>query len=264
VTDAVTHIWWLTPEINKDSAVEEGEHPHPEASNQRVLQEYSDSQKQLMETGEFNDGERDSGWSIDSEAFANKNEGSIPDNLLEGFQSDDVIESLNEFSVKEFVELMTDRDVEDVSAGELMSMLGMGGRTADNVIEASNTASNTHYLRMCRMVNDEMEDEGVEPHPARFPRQIPEFFIDFLTPNPPYEDWNQGMLDRPVVLDIFAGSNLTGKIAEAKERYWMSFEREQNYVETSEFRFRTEEQIKQMMNQDQSNLGEFPTVGDSS
>jgi site-specific DNA-methyltransferase (cytosine-N4-specific) len=263
VTDAVTHIWWLTPEINKDSAVEDGEHPHPEASNQRVLQEYSDSQKQLLETGEFNDGERDSGWSIDSDAFANENEGSIPDNLIEGFQSDDVLESLDKFSVKEFVELMTDRDVEDVSIGELMGMMGMGGRTPDNVIEASNTASNTHYLRMCRMINDEMEDEGVEPHPARFPRQIPEFFIDFLTPNPPYDDWEKGTLDRPIVLDIFAGSNLTGKIAEAKERHWMSFEREQNYVETSEFRFRTEQQIKKMMNQEQSSLGEFPAVGDS-
>lgn len=262
VTDAVTHIWWLTPEINKDSAVKEGEYPHPEASNQRVLQEYSDSQKQLLETGEFNDGERGSGWNIDSEAFANENEGSIPDNLIEGFQADDVLDSLDEFSAKEFIELISNQDVDDITAGELLGMLGMGGRTADNVIEASNTASNTHYLRMCRMVNEQKEDEEVEPHPARFPRQIPEFFIDFLTPNPPYDDWEHGMLDRPVVLDIFAGSNLTGKIAEAKDRYWMSFEQEQSYVETSEFRFRTEEQIKKMLNQEQSSLGEFPEVGE--
>lgn len=259
VTDAVTHIWWLTPEINKESAVEEGEHPHPEASNQRVLQEYSDSQKELLETGEFNDGERGSGWNIDSEAFANENEGSIPDNLIEGFRTDDVLESLDKFSAKEFIELISNRDIEDVSAGELLSMLGMGGRTADNVIEASNTASNTHYLKMCRMV-DEHKDEDISPHPARFPRQIPEFFIDFLTPNPPYDDWEHGVLDRPIVLDIFAGSNLTGKTAESKGRYWMSFEQEQSYVETSEFRFRTEGELKKMLNKEQSSLGEFPEV----
>lgn len=262
VTDAVTHIWWLTPEINKESAVEEGEHPHPEASNQRVLQEYSDSQKELLETGEYNDGERGSGWNIDEEAFANENEGSIPDNLIEGFREDDVLEALDEFSAKEFIELISNRDVEDVSAGELLGMLGMGGRTADNLIEASNTASNTHYLQMCRMV-DEHKEEDISSHPARFPRQIPEFFIDLLTPNPSYDDWDKGALDRPVVLDIFGGSNLTGKIAEDKGRYWMSFEREQSYIDTSEFRFRTEAEIKKMLNQDQSSLGEFPTVGDS-
>lgn len=260
VTDAVTHIWWLSPNINKRSAVKEGERPHPEASNQRVLQEYSDSQKELLETGEFNDGERGSGWNIDSEAFANENEGSIPDNLLEALQSDNVIKSLDAFSAKEFIELIANRNVENVSAGELMSMLGMGGRTPDNVIEASNTASNTHYLRMCRMVNNETENKEVEPHPARFPRQIPEFFIDFLTPTPPYDDREQQTLNRPVVLDIFGGSNLTGKIAETKGRYWITFEREQNYIETSKFRFCTEEEIRQMMNENQSSLGEFPQV----
>ena len=338
VTDAVTHIWWLTPNINKDSAVEDGEHPHPEASNQRVLQEYSASQKELLETGEYNDGKRSSGWNIDSESFANDNDGSIPDNLIEGFKSDDVLESLDEFSAKEFIELISNQDIEEVSAGQLLGMLGMGGRTPDNVIEASNTASNTHYLSMCREVEElrekyrkdkikeiesivekEMQceieididtdignDENVndiveinvkkqevdvteedalnrtvdiiqeqiengelqldkfreiESHPARFPRQIPEFFIDFLTPNPPYNDWDKGVLDSPVVLDIFAGSNLTGMIAEKKKRHWIAFEKEQNYIETSEFRFRTEEEIKSIETDDQKSLGEFPTVG---
>lgn len=255
VTDAVTHIWWLTPEINKDSAVEEGEHPHPEANNQRVLQEYSDSQKQLMESGEFNDGKRSSGWNIDSEAFANDNDGSIPDNLLEGFQSGDILERLDEFSAREFLEMVSNEDIEDLSAGEMLRMLGMGGNTADNVIEASNTASNTHYLKMCR-------EFDVDSHPARFPRQIPEFFVDFLTPNPPYDEWEQGALDRPVVLDIFAGSNLTGQIAEQKGRYWMAFEKEQKYLDASQFRFLTEEEIRKRYNSDQSDFGDFATLGE--
>jgi site-specific DNA-methyltransferase (cytosine-N4-specific) len=255
VTDAVTHIWWLTPNINKDSAVKNGEHPHPEANNQRVLQEYSDSQKRLMETGEFNDGERSSGWNIDSEAFANDNDGSIPDNLLEGFPSDNVLERLDEFSALEFLKMVTDGDIEELSAGEMLRMLGMGGRIADNVIEASNTASNTHYLKMCREFN-------VDSHPARFPRQIPEFFIDFLTPQPPYDEWEQGILDRPVVLDIFAGSNITGRIAEQKGRHWMAFEKEQKYLDASQFRFLTESEIRKRYNDDQSDFGDFATLGD--
>ena len=255
VTDAVTHIWWLTPEINKDSAVEEGEHPHPEVNNQRVLQEYSDSQKQLMETGDFNDGKRSSGWNIDPEAFANDNEGSIPDNLLEGFQSGNILERLDEFSATEFLEMVSNEDIEDLSAGEMLRMLGMGGKTADNVIEASNTASNTHYLTMCR-------EFDVDSHPARFPRQIPEFFIDFLTPKPPYDEWEQGSLDRPVVLDIFAGSNITGQIAEQKGRHWMAFEKEQKYLDASQFRFLTEEEIRKRHNSDQSDFGDFATLSE--
>jgi len=203
VTDAVTHIWWLTPEINKESAVEEGEHPRPDASNQRVLQEYSDSQKDLIETGEYNDGKRNSGWDIDSDSFANDNDGAIPDNL----------------------------------------------------IEASNTASNTHYLKMCR-------EFDVDAHPARFPRHIPGFFIDFLTPEPPYDDWDRGELNRPVVLDIFAGSNITGKVAESKGRNWLAFEKQQKYIDASQFRFLTESEIRKRLNEDQSDFGEFPEINE--
>jgi len=255
VTDAVTHIWWLAPYINKDSAVEAGEQPHPEANNQRVLQEYSDSQKQLLETEEYNDGQRNSGWDIDSEAFANVNDGAIPDNLLQGPALDDVLCQLDQIPATEFIEIIANEAVDDLTAGELLSLLGMGGRTADNVIEASNTASNTHYLTMCR-------EFDVDAHPARFPRQIPEFFIDFLTPNPPYDEWEFGQLDRPIVLDIFAGSNLTGKIAEQKGRHWLAFEKEQKYLDASQFRFLTEEEIRQRYSDSQSDFGDFATLGD--
>ena len=255
VTDAVTHIWWLTPEINKDSAVKEGEHPHPEATTQRVLQEYSDSQKQLMETGDYNDGKRSSGWNIDSESFANKNEGSIPDNLLEGPDDETLMERLDDVNAAEFLDALTNGEgLENTSVAELFDALGLGDRNADSLIEASNTASNTHYLQMCRKFD-------FDSHPARFPRQIPEFFIDFLTPNPPYDEWDQGELDRPIVLDIFGGSNITGRIAEAKGRNWLAFEREEKYLETSQFRFLTEEEIEKRLNEDQSDFGDFAEVG---
>lgn len=249
-SDAVTHIWWLSPEINKDSAVKEGEHPYPEASNQRVLQDYSESQQQIFESGEFNHGKRSSGWNIGSEGFTNENEGSIPDNLVNGAPVESVLEALDEVALEDFISQMSADPIEDLTAGDLLRFLGMGGPIADNMIEASNTASNTHYLKMCRQF-------GADAHPARFPRQIPEFFIDFLTPNPPYDDWDRGLLDRPIVLDIFAGSNITGQIAEFKDRYWLAFERERKYVEISQFRFLTEEEISKRYNDDQSDFGDF-------
>lgn len=201
VTDAVTHVWWLAKDINKIAATDEEGHPHPEADNRRVLQAYKDSQKKLIETGEFNDGERPSGWDIDPEAFANDNGGAIPKNM---------------------------GGVDGVDKEET------------NLIEASNTASNTHYQKMCRKF------DLADSHPARFPRRIPEFFIDFLTPNPPYDDWGRGALDRPVVLDIFAGSNQTGKVAQDKGRYWLAFEENPKYVSTSQFRFLSEEEIRKL------------------
>lgn len=198
VTDAVTHVWWLAKDINKIAATEDDGQPHPEADNRRVLQDYTDSQQKLIDTGEYNDGERPSGWDIGEDSFAKDNDGSIPKNML---------------------------GVDDKET---------------NLIEASNTASNTHYLKMCRRFD-------VDSHPARFPRRIPEFFIDFLTPNPPYDDWDQGALDRPVVLDIFAGSNLTGKVAQEKGRYWLAFEENPEYLSTSQFRFLDEEEIEKQL-----------------
>jgi len=122
------------------------------------------------------------------------------------------------------------------------------GSIPPNLIEAANTASNTHYLQACR----ELE---IDPHPARFPRDLPEFFIKFLTPNPPYDDGEE-----PVVLDIFAGSNLTGRVAEDLDRHWLAFECQKQYIQTSQFRFLQMEEIKQRADDDQSDFGDFATV----
>ena len=70
---------------------------------------------------------------------------------------------------------------------------GFNGLIPVNVIAASNTSSNNQYLRLCR-------EHGIAPHPARFPRALPEFVIGLCTD----ED--------DVVLDPFAGSNMTGHI----------------------------------------------------
>lgn len=93
-----------------------------------------------------------------------------------------------------------------------------GGAIPSNLLQISNTESNSAYLRACKAA-------GIKGHPARFPAQIPEFFIKFLT--------EPGDL----VIDIFAGSNTTGQVAEHLNRRWRAFELRRDYLAASSFRF---------------------------
>jgi DNA modification methylase len=93
-----------------------------------------------------------------------------------------------------------------------------GGAIPSNLLEISNTESNSAYFRLCKVA-------GVEPHPARFPEKLPAFFIAFLT--------DPG----DVVLDFFAGSNTTGAAAEAAGRRWLAFDSDREYLAASAFRF---------------------------
>jgi DNA modification methylase len=95
--------------------------------------------------------------------------------------------------------------------------LGIAGEVT-NLLSIANTESNSHYLRRCR-------EENVKPHPARFPAFFADYFIKFLT-DP--ED---------IVLDVFAGSNTTGYVAEKLGRKWISFEMSEEYIVGSKFRF---------------------------
>jgi DNA modification methylase len=93
-----------------------------------------------------------------------------------------------------------------------------GGSIPPNVLEFSNTESNSYYLRACK-------ERGIKPHPARFPIHLPDFFIRFLT--------KPGEL----VLDPFAGSNVTGEAAERLGRKWIGVEIDEDYVRGSALRF---------------------------
>ncbi len=93
-----------------------------------------------------------------------------------------------------------------------------GGSIPSNLLQISNTESNSSYIQLCKSVPTPI-------HPARFPQKLPAFFIDFLT--------EPGDL----VLDIFAGSNTTGAAAEAAERHWIAFEQSRSYLAASAFRF---------------------------
>lgn len=93
-----------------------------------------------------------------------------------------------------------------------------GGAIPSNLLTISNSESNSSYLAACKKL-------GIKAHPARFPPKLPEFFIRFLTD------------PDDVVLDIFAGSNTTGMVAEAENRRWLGFELDRAYVAASAFRF---------------------------
>jgi len=93
-----------------------------------------------------------------------------------------------------------------------------GGAIPSNLLVISHTSSNDYYQRKCR-------EHGIAVHPARFPPDLPLFFISMLT--------DPG----DVVVDIFAGSNVTGWVAEHTGRNWLTFELDPAYVKGSKFRF---------------------------
>lgn len=93
-----------------------------------------------------------------------------------------------------------------------------GGAIPPNLLQLPNTESNSSYLRLSKLV-------GLDGHPARFPAALPEFFIKFLTD---HDD---------LVVDIFAGSNTTGRAAEQLGRRWIAMELDANYVASSALRF---------------------------
>lgn len=103
-----------------------------------------------------------------------------------------------------------------------------GGAIPSNLLQIPNSESNGVYLGACKAV-------GVKGHPARFPAKLPEFFIRMLT--------DPGDL----VVDIFAGSNTTGMVAEAEGRRWMAFDMDRDYLAASSFRFLSKEASEAVM-----------------
>jgi len=92
------------------------------------------------------------------------------------------------------------------------------GAIPPNLLEVANTESNSRYLRACKAA-------GIDPHPARYPADIPEFFIKFLTD------------EEDLVVDPFAGSNVTGEVAQRLGRKWIAIDLVEEYLEASKFRF---------------------------
>ncbi len=95
-----------------------------------------------------------------------------------------------------------------------------GGAIPSNVLALPNTISIDPYLAYCRRYR-------IRSHPARMPPDLAKFFILFLTKK---DD---------LVLDCFAGSNVTGWIAEQLGRRWRSIEKNRTYAIASKSRFPT-------------------------
>lgn len=93
-----------------------------------------------------------------------------------------------------------------------------GGSVPPNLMALANTESNGAYQDYCR-AND------LPVHPARFPGRIPEYFIRFLT--------DEGDL----VVDPFAGSCVTGEVAESLKRNWVCCDLSEEYLKGARARF---------------------------
>ena len=101
-----------------------------------------------------------------------------------------------------------------------------GGAIPPNVITAANTRASDPYLTYCK-------ENQIPPHPARMPDQIAKFFIEFLTE------------PDDIILDPFAGSNVTGAVAESLGRRWISIEARSEYTEASKSRFPEDAVLRQ-------------------
>ena len=97
-----------------------------------------------------------------------------------------------------------------------------GGSIPANIITCGNNESNSNYIKQSKKL-------GQKVHPARYPAELPRFFVEFLT--------DPGDL----VLDPFAGSNTTGAVAEQLGRHWLAVEKDETYVKDSELRFNVRE-----------------------
>lgn len=93
-----------------------------------------------------------------------------------------------------------------------------GGSVPPNLLAIANTESTSRYQEYCR-------DNNIPIHPARFPPQLPEYFIRFLTDK---DD---------MVLDPFGGSCVTGAVAEALGRQWACCEMSEEYLNGALARF---------------------------
>jgi len=93
-----------------------------------------------------------------------------------------------------------------------------GGSVPPNLLAVANTESNGRYQDYCRR-------NKLPIHPARFPETVPEYFVRMLT-------------DRDdLVLDPFAGSCVTGAVAERLNRKWICCEMDRQFLAGAMARF---------------------------
>ncbi|WP_196485576.1 DNA-methyltransferase [Burkholderia cepacia] len=90
--------------------------------------------------------------------------------------------------------------------------------TPTDMLKMGNNSANDVYTKKCK-------EAGIKIHPARFPAQLPEFFIKMLTD------------EEDIVLDPFGGSMTTGAVAEALNRRWIGIDTVEEYLDGAVYRF---------------------------
>ena len=94
-----------------------------------------------------------------------------------------------------------------------------GAAIPPNLIAIPNTESNSAYMRYC-------QENGIKSHPARFPAELPEYFIRMLTDPGDF------------VFDPFGGSCVTGEVSERLNRKWLCVELVSTYLDGAVGRFK--------------------------
>ena len=119
-----------------------------------------------------------------------------------------------------------------------------GASIPPNLIAIPNTESNSSYLRYCKT-------QGIKAHPARFPAALPEYFTRMLT--------DPGDL----IFDPFAGSCVTGEVAERLHRKWVCVEKVESYLAGARGRFEQREKLPKQKSskKDRSRFYRIPHPG---
>jgi hypothetical protein len=105
-----------------------------------------------------------------------------------------------------------------------------------------NTESNSAYQRYCK-------DRNLKQHPARYPSEIPEYFIRMLTDK---DD---------LVIDPFAGSCVTGEICERLDRKWICVDLVKEYLDGALGRFNMSDQERKVVMRNATKYYQVPRPG---
>jgi site-specific DNA-methyltransferase (cytosine-N4-specific) len=117
-----------------------------------------------------------------------------------------------------------------------------GAAIPPNLIAIPNTESNSAYMRYC-------QERKIKTHPARFPADLPEYFIRMLT--------DPG----DMVFDPFAGSCMTGEVAERIGRKWACAEMVDDYLKGALGRFVQPPVVKRPTPKDEDAYYRVPRPG---
>jgi site-specific DNA-methyltransferase (cytosine-N4-specific) len=117
-----------------------------------------------------------------------------------------------------------------------------GAAIPPNLIALPNTESNSAYMRYC-------QEHRIKAHPARFPADLPEYFIRMLTDAGDF------------VFDPFGGSCVTGEVAERLARKWACVELVSDYLAGALGRFTGTPPVERPTAKDDNGYYKVPRPG---